>query len=203
MDYITLAEAKTWLGITDTASDAILSDLISVVSEAVDGWCETTFGAAQTKTNELHDGRRQDTLVPKGFPVIGITQIVLGVAADGSGGSVLGTDMYQADESVVRFLFGSLPQVRGYVRVDYTWGYASVPLRVKQAVKIGVEGYWRMRTRQAVGITSRSKEGESINYARTWSQEAGLPAESVGLLKEFRMLEWPSGPGTSMATRNT
>ncbi len=202
--YITLAEAKAWLGIDllDITKDTLIDGLIDTVKEAINAWTESDFSGPKVVTNELHDGRRQDVIVPKGYPLISVEQIVLGVNGAGAGGSVLESLGYNYDDVEIRLRYLNMPQQRSYMRVDYTWGYATVPMRVKTASKIAVEGYYRMRARQSVGITSKAKEGESISYKGSWDAEAGLPKEAVSLLADFRRLEWPDGPGGEMSIRN-
>jgi SRSO17 transposase len=206
MGYITNDEAAKWIGLAlplTADQDAIITSLIATVSECIDAYTETRFDGAQVKTNELHDAARNDVICFEQWPVISVQAVKVGVGGDGSGGVVVAATEYNFDDSELRFRFLSLPLQRGYVRLDYTWGYATVPERVKQACKIGVEGYWRHRARQAVGIASKSKEGESISYRGTWDAQAGLPKESVSLLADFRFCEWPSGARGEMATRRS
>ena len=82
--YITLNEAKLWLGIelTDTTKDTIISDLIETVSEAIDGWTESRFDGPIVVTNEIHDARRQDILIPRGWPLISVQSVRLNVNTD-------------------------------------------------------------------------------------------------------------------------
>jgi hypothetical protein len=206
MGYITTSVAAAWLSLPAPLSPettTLLTDLINTVSECIDAYTETRFDGPQVLTGEIHDAVRNDVIMFENWPVISVQQIVVGVAADGSGGSVVSTDQYNHDESEIRFRFLSLPLQRGYVRLDYTWGYAAVPERVKLATKLGVEGYFRLRARQGVGVTSKSKEGESISYRGAWDAKAGLPTEAIGLLADFRFSEWPAGAKGEMAIRRS
>jgi len=193
MSYITLNEAKEWLGIslTDTTKDTLLTDLIASSCDAIDAWTESKFNAPIVVTKELHDVRRQDVIIPEGWPLISVQKVVAGVDSQGNGGSELPSASYNSDSVEIKMLNFNLPKSRGYLRVDYTYGYAVIPAKVKLATKITVEGYYRMRTRQAVGITSKSKEGESISYQGAWHKEAGLPVEAIGLLSSYRRIDWP------------
>jgi uncharacterized phiE125 gp8 family phage protein len=198
-EFITLAEAKAWLGIkdTDTSQDAIVEPLIRSVSESIERYVEVKFEETEVE-NEIHDGRRQDVLIPKGYPLVSVEAVLVNVSSDGSGGTVVDPSLYVVEDECITLRL-HLPQGRGLVRVDYTHGYADVPERVKMATRIGVEAYYRQRDRKTVGVTSKSKEGESVNYQKGWDTKAGLPMESIGLLADFRQLEWPT---TTMATRN-
>lgn len=200
MGYVTLSEAKAWLGITDTSKDTLITGLITAVSEAIDGWTGTRFDGVQTVTGELHDARRQDVLVPLGYPVIAVTGVTLGVLGDGSGGVALSALDFTYDEVEVKILARNLPQGRAYAKLAYTWGYTTCPERVKLATNLAVEGFLKLRGR--VGVTSKSKEGESISYKTGWDKEAGLPIECVAILSAFRRIDFDFGSGTAMATRN-
>jgi type II secretory pathway pseudopilin PulG len=49
MAYTTLADLKTWLGITATTDDDALNDLLAAIESAIDLYCDRHF-RAQTKT---------------------------------------------------------------------------------------------------------------------------------------------------------
>lgn len=213
MTYIALADAKAWLGIddSDTTKDAIITDLITAVDEAIDAWTGTRFDGIQTTTRELHDARRQDILLPLNGPITEVTNIYMGVNSDGSGGSVLDPAGYRYDDTEIAMIYMHMPMQRGLVAVTYKWGYSSVPSRVKLASKLGVEGYFRMRQNKTVGgsTRSRAKEGETITYSagstggsRNNGWEGGLPPEAINVLSEFRRVDFDFGAGTAMATRN-
>lgn len=201
--YVTRAEAKAYLGLEtgNTAYDDLIDDWILVVSEAIDAWTESRFDGPIVVTGEIKEARRQDIIIPKRWPMLSVQQIVLNVLADGTGGSVLPATEYNFDEVEIRLRWLTLPFQRGYLRLDYTWGYAAVPARVKLATKLGVEGYFRMKKSQSVGIKIRSKEGESISFDGAWNQQAGLPGPAVSLLSDFRRIDFDLGDAT-IATRN-
>lgn len=207
MSYITALEAAKWIsGITIPLSsdvEQILNDLIATVDEAINAYTETRFDGPQVLANERHDCGRNDIVLFENWPCISVQQVVANVNADGSGGSVIPATEYNYDDAELRFRFQHMPLQRGYLRIDYTWGYAAVPARVKQAAKLGVEAYWRHRARQGVGITSKSKEGESISYRGAWDALSGLPKEATSLLADFRYCEWPAGARGELATRRT
>lgn len=198
MSYITLAEAKTWLGVTGTTEDAVLGDIIAAVDGAIDNFCDVKF-AETTVENEIHDARRSDTLVPKHWPIRSVQAVRIGVNADGTGGSVIPATDYTVSEEAIRFRHLTMSQQRGYIALDYKHGLDGVPQPVKMAARLSVEGYYRMRARKSVGVVSKAKEGESISYSGAWHGQSGLPNEAVALLRDYRLVDFPGG---SMATRN-
>ena len=214
MPYLTLADSKTWLGIepSDTTKDSLLTELISAVEEAINAWTGTQFDSVQTTTNELHDARRQDVLLPLNGPIRTVTSVKVGVNSDGSGGQALDAAGYRYDDTEIAMIYMHMAHQRGLVAITYTWGYDSVPARVSLAAKLGVEGYYRMRQNKTVGgiAKSRAKEGESISYgsgtatggSRNNGWEGGLPPEAINILSEFRRVDFDFGSGTAMATRN-
>lgn len=206
--YVTLDDVKGWLGLPltpDATKDPILARLIKTVEKKIDVWTASVFDEPVVVATppEIQDARRQDIIIPRGYPIISIQALKFGVNADGSGGMEIPATEYNFDEVEIRLRAeGNMPLARGYISIAYTWGYDEVPPDVEQATLIGVEGYYRMRARQSVGVTSKAKEGESVSYKGTWDQEAGLPVEAVGLLSDYRRIEWPDGAGGQMATRN-
>lgn len=195
---ITLAELKTWLSITDSSQDDILNAILPAVYEVIEDYCETSF-AEQTVTNEVHDCSRADTIGVEGWPITSVQAVRLNCAADGTGGATIPVTEYVVREEEIVLRTTSLPKGRGLVAVDYKYGFTAVPEKVKLAAKITSEGYYRMNARKSVGITSKSKEGESINFAKSWtgggepgSKGAGIPIEAIGLLQEYRDIGWPS-----------
>lgn len=198
---VTLASAKAWLTIPvlDTTQDATLEVIVAAVNDAIEAYCDASFSPVVVES-EMHDARRQDVIVPDGWPVISVERLAVGTNALGIGGTELTTEEYLVRDGEIVLVGRSLPQGRGLVAIDYTHGYVAVPSKVTMAGMLSVEAYYRMKTNKQVGIVSKAKEGESINYQKGWSERAGLPNEAIGLLAEYRVLGYPSG--TSMATRN-
>lgn len=198
MSFITLQEAKDWLSITGAAQDALLTSLIETADELIIDHCDTDF-TDKTVVNEIRDSRRSDTIITRHFPILSVQKVVVGCNVDGTGGVELTPDSYVVRDEMIVLRNGHTPQGRGLVRLDYHHGYATVPKRAKLAAKITVEAYYRQKTRGSVGISSKSKEGESISYRGSWDKASGLPTEAIGLLSEFRVIEFPVD---EMATRN-
>lgn len=197
LNIVGLEELKTWLGVTGTASDSILTAIGETVEGLINDYCDTRFDGVQTVTGEILDGRRADILLPEHLPIVAVTRIALWCETDGSGGTNLDAADYIVRPEEIALKGQYTPKGRGLIAIDYTWGYADIPARVKMAARIACEAYYRQRARQSVGITSRSKEGESVSYKDAWSKEWGLPQEAIGLLAPYRTaMEWPSSYST-------
>lgn len=200
--WVTLDEIKAWLGIelTDTTQDTKLLQLRDTVTESIVDYTGQQF-EIDTYTGELLDGRRGDILLTENWPIVTVTELVVGCLPDGSGGSVVPPDAYDVREDEIALISGVFPRGRGLIKVSYTAGYPSVPSKVKTALLLGVQGYFNVQTKNLVGITTRSKEGESVSYAGAWNKTYGLPNDSIGLLTEYREMGW--GERSTMAIRNT
>jgi hypothetical protein len=74
-----------------------------------------------------------------------------------------------------------------------------VPADVKHAVYEGVKANYQMRKRNAEGVTSRSKNGESESYGASWDQTTGLPSSVIAKLKNYKVWEIPN---INMSQRN-
>lgn len=199
MSLTTLKDIKTWLAVTDTSQDAILTMLQNSVEASIVKYCETDFDS-HAKLNEILDGQRQDIVVPENFPIISVQGLRVGTYVDGSGGIPLNTitDIIVREyEIALRSAYTA--KGRGYVALDYTYGYAEIPPQVKMAAILGVEGMYRRKTRGNIGIRSRGKEGETESYSGMWDDATGLPAEVVKMLAPYRHMEFPV---SAMATRS-
>ena len=73
VDLVTTAEVNTYLGLsTSSATDTLIAELIDIVSEDVETFCNTTFSSDTTVEN-LDGGKL--FLITKKAPVISITVI--------------------------------------------------------------------------------------------------------------------------------
>jgi hypothetical protein len=198
---ISLNEAKAWLGIDagNTSQDSNLQIMIDAVDAVIKDYTEAEF-SPQAVNGEIMDGTRSDTLVPRNSPIISVQQITTDVAW-GLGGNVLDPSEYFVadDKAAILLRWRTTPKGRGTVLVNYTWGYASVPGPVKQAALLSVEAMYHRKARKSIGVSSRSKEGESESFPTAWNMENGLPKEAMALLVPYRSLEFPV---TNTAQRN-
>lgn len=197
---ITLSDAKAWIGIdpSDTSQDTVLQVMIDAVDNIIKDYTEAEF-SPQTVVGEVLDGGRSDTVVPKNSPIISVQHLYVNVWPDGSGGSEVPATEYIAEKDCVVLRWQVTPKGRGLVKLDYTWGYGSVPGPVKQAALLSVEALYNRKNRKSIGISSRSKEGESESYPSAWNMESGLPKEAMAMLVPYRSLEFPI---INTATRN-
>jgi hypothetical protein len=205
MALTTLDDLKTYMGIalSNTALDAILTMFKDSVEEAVINYCETDF-TLQTVTNEVIDAVRSDIIVIKKCPVRSIIQLILNCDMDGQNGLVIDPTEYNFDSNSVSLRNFHTGFSRGYIRVDYTWGYSAVPAGVKMAVYQSVKAEYQRYKQNSEGVASRSKGDESESFGgggsgSAWDPYTGLPKQIVSKLQAYKVYEFPLLP---MAQRN-
>lgn len=199
MSLVKLADIKTWLGIdqTDTTQDAILVMAQKSVEQAIINYCETDFDS-HTVTNEMFDGGRADTIVPKGYPIIKVNQIRFGTNPDGTAGTALNTTTdYLTRPDSIKFKNLYTPIGNANVALDYTYGYDSVPSDIAMAVLLSVEAFIARKSRGTIGISSRSKNGEAERYSSGWDTAVGLPNEVVSMIRIYKPIEFPIKVGSA------
>jgi hypothetical protein len=213
-------DVKPWLGIdvAETKHDAVLTTILKSVEKSVLNYTEAAF-TQQVVVGELLDGNDSDTITPRNSPIASVQQVVFNVQTDGTGGNALdqasyylpkdmdeiGPD-YEGDDprgsSGILLRHMGTPRGRGYVRVDYTYGYDGVPPDVKHAILLAIEADFRRKGRKSIGTAGRSKKDESERFTNSmtgWDKKTGLPQEVVYKLNPYRVFEFPTQP---MATFN-
>lgn len=211
-------DIKPWLGIdpAETKYDTTLTIIRDSVERSVLNYVESVF--AQRTVTELYDGGGSDSLAVRGIPIVSVTDVILNVNLDGTGGSALDAtsyylpgDMEEVDtydgtgtrgSSAILFRGIKLPRNRGIIRVDYTYGYDGVPPDIKHSILLAVEAEFRRKGRKTIGTSGRSKKDESERFSNplsSWDKKTGLPQEVVYKLNPYRAIEFPVQP---MATFN-
>lgn len=126
MGYITVAEAKTWLGITDQSEDEQILALIEAASAAVSAVGNRDFDK-QTVT-EYYYGMASSYLFLRRTPVISVDSVEInGTAVE-----------FTSDSLTVKRTNGTF-QTSDYVKVTYTGGFEPIPADVKLATKMTVQ----------------------------------------------------------------
>jgi len=146
--YATLAEVKAALRITDTIDDSLLEMATESASRLIDGYANRSFYNAGTATRYFVADNDFLTNIDD---AITITQVATDSSADGTydiiwqptdyqleplNGRVDGLERpYDAIRAIGDYTFpiwGS----EGLVKVTGTWGFASIPIAVRQAAII-------------------------------------------------------------------
>ena len=211
MALTTLADLKTYLGITDTSEDDLLNLLIADADAAILGYLDRAI--EQASLTEYYSGDGTTNLLLQQRPVTTITSVhvdAAGYAGQGSGAFdsttewTAGTDFYA--QSVVEnesntgniiaikgpgtftadhqpMTWGEWPRGTGNIKVVYTAGYSTVPSDLAAACRILVA--W-MRSSRENGMPVKSEKLGSYSY--TLLEDTGIPelATIRGLCNRYR-----------------
>jgi len=205
MALTTLAENKVYLGIdpSDTSQDVIIEIFREAVEQLILNFCECSFEPViiSGPPGEILDGDRSDVILPRNSPIISVEKVFINVDLDGSNGSeLIENEDFYIDDNAIILRFIHTPKGRGLVRVDYTFGFASVPPDVKLAVFQSVKAELQRKNRNTEDISSRSKGDERESYAGVFDTKTGLLKTAIAKIQPYRTYEFPN---IGIAQRNT
>ena len=160
-DYLTLPEAKLYLGVTDAVDDAQITGWITAASRAIDKRCNRQFGllaapAARTYRRVLDIDDLQSST---GLTVNGV--------AYASSGAVLLPDNAPADGrpwTAVGFIIQPFPQAPGVPQSNVLvapWGWTAVPAQVPMAAKLQISR-WNSRRDSPYGVAGSPEQGSEM-----------------------------------------
>ena len=157
-DYCTPTDVKSYLNISTTNSDTLLSAMISGYSAAIDNWTNRTF--TQTTTTYKANGNGSAILMLKDYPVISVSSVTVdGIAYIQSDGKTSG---YIADDFAIYLIGARFNKGFQNVSVSYSFGYATIPNDIKQTV-IELVAY-KFKETDRIGLQSKTLAGEVISY---------------------------------------
>lgn len=178
-DLTILATLKTELGITDTASDAYLADLIRQASDTVTRYCgRATFNRETVQQTERLTCRRECIVLDR--------DILPAITSVTEGGTALTADEYELDGSLLYRLCGDVRICWAACKVVivYAAGYVSltdVPYDLERAVLITAAAWHSAKGRDPM-LRSETTEGVG---ATSWIATAGMaamPPQAVSIL---------------------
>lgn len=180
-----LADVKSYLGITDSNSDAVLTTLISNASTAIESYCNRVF--AQATYTETRNGGCGPKLYLMNGPVTAVTSVTVnGQSVPPAPDAV--SYGFVFDSSIVYIRPGGYPGefYKGIqnVTVVYTAGYATTPPDVNQACVLWVAAIFAKRSRI-------DKKSETLGQQQTQSYDTGpMPAITKQMLSSY--VRWNS-----------
>ena len=146
--YATLAEVKAALRITDTIDDALLEMAVESASRLIDAYCARSFYNAGTAVRYFAAANDYVTNIDD---AIAITQVASDSSADGVFDIIWQADDYQLEPlngrvDGLEWPYNAIRAVgdytfpvwnsEGLVKVTGTWGFATIPMAVRQATII-------------------------------------------------------------------
>ena len=194
---VTLANMKSFLGITDAASDTEITRLINVASQSIE---RVTLRVLVNSTHtEYLDGRRTNLLQTRQWPITGGAspngkpEIYLD---DGNGDFPISTLLddttywvHEMGTQIIRRVNWPL----GYrnIKIVYTSGYgvggasAAMPSDLEDAAMQYVGWLYRMNNDRRLGVDTKTKLGETVRYTQ------GIPEFIQNLIEPYVRQEFP------------
>lgn len=178
---VSLADVKTYLGISGSADDAALTAMILAVSWQIEKFCNRFF-SPRTVTERIEAEDDFTHIILAHAPVTAVTSIAFAGTAETVGDWL----RLETNGTLVRNDGGNnSPTV---VTVVYTAGYASVPPAVTQAVKDAMSSAWTAKSLDPTLTSESVPDVGSVTYASgaDGRHKSGLPWSVVGALSPFR-----------------
>lgn len=136
---VTLAEMKTYLGEATTDYDAFLTQQITVVSEAIEAYCQRRF----EQTDYTQTFYKEDVIANRAvidevtcyhFPITAVTSVLSKDAVGDAGTAVEDYRYHSATGKIIKKRYTGTFFDRDILEVTYTAGYATIPAPVTQVV---------------------------------------------------------------------
>jgi hypothetical protein len=169
---VSLADMKTYLGETTTDYDVFLTEQLSVVSEAVENYCGRKFAQANyTQTFYYKDfkGENVDKLPLYHYPVSTITSVE-------KDGEVVDPADYRVSPKTWFLQYENSQWFTDQynIVVEYTAGYATIPMTIQACVKSIVEEKY-----------NKKKSGVAINFGQD-VQQISIPG-SINIAFDYTL----------------
>lgn len=154
-DYITSAELKTELKITDSTDDAWIALVVTAASRAVDRHTRRQFGLVDTPVERVCPGATYRSERGRWSVPIPDLMTVTGLAVDVGGTTTTDATLEPVDAALegkpwTRLVLGYLgdytwPDADRSVTVTARWGWTSVPATVKTATLLQAQRFYARR----------------------------------------------------------
>jgi Phage gp6-like head-tail connector protein len=159
-DLTTLTNVKSWLGLTGTSDDTLLTRLITAESIHIQSYLYRTIAA--TAYTETRDGPDNDRLALANWPINSVSLVKIDDVIVPASTDLVASQGYSFTERFIELSGYWFTKGRGNVVVTYNAGYATTPFDLEQAcIELVVRRY---RERDRIGAKSKSVGGETISY---------------------------------------
>ena len=158
-DLTTLANVKSWLNVSSSMDDALLSRLITAVSNNIQQWLNRQI--ASQSYNETRDGNGKTRMVFYDYPVTAVASVMVDdnqipLSTD------INTPGYWFNERELMLRDYEFCRGEGNVSIQYTAGYATTPPELEQACIEVIALRYSERSR--IGHQSKSLQGETVSF---------------------------------------
>lgn len=153
LDLTTLANVKSWLGITVGTFDTDLSRLITSASAFAQNVMNRTI--ASTAYSEQRDGHGGTSIITSNYPILSVASVVID-------GVVVPSANYSSNANGIYLTSGAFNRAKNNVTLNYTAGFASTPQDLEQAIIETIAVRWKEKDR--IGMSSKSLAGETTSF---------------------------------------
>ena len=198
---ITVAEAKSFLQITGTTYDTLITGYCGYITAEINSYVGRNLESA-TYTNEVLNfesanfdldentpfdlGTPQSTVQLKNYPVAsvsGTAQITISYDGDPF---VLDDDFKVDTDTGTVYFYTSSTDYQRKLLATYTAGYSTIPDDIKLVALMGVKDLFRsggVTTQGDLNVTSKSVGDFSVNYSQVEGVKSYLESNSMILNK--------------------
>lgn len=181
-DLVSLAEVKTWLGITTTSDDVLLTSLITQISSWADGYTNRTLYS--TTYNLVVDGRGESRKVVPNWPITAINSLTIdGVAIPASSDGIKPGYVFDVEQPKITLIGYRFTRGLSNVVINYTAGYTTFPQNLVLAAKQLIANRYRGRS-WAGKVSASGLAGQSSNY---FTKDEATP-EVLRILDSYRRI---------------
>lgn len=160
----TLANVKSYLNITDTNSDTIITALIPRITDLIQSFCNRIFGAADYV--EFHNGDSQKELFLKNYPVNSVASIYDDPDRTFDSLSLIAATDYAVESLTgIVYLDIQLSEGRQSVKVAYNGGYATIPSDLEHAAILMITAEFldsRTDVNTPDGVSEKERRTDSV-----------------------------------------
>lgn len=185
----TTAKVKTYLGITDSASDSVIELLINQATMFIENYCGGRKFLSQAYV-DIVDTKNTDKLFFEQYPVTALTEVAYRsgtISAPVWVAYSVENYLLYAKAGYVKF-FNTLPVTSQGIRLSYTAGYLidfanettashTLPFELTMACTELVA--YKLNTRQSQGISSQSTEGQSVTFKGNGDNDMPMSVKQV------------------------
>lgn len=158
-DMTSLANVKQYLGLTTSDDDALLTRLVTAMSEGIESCLNRVVTSASY--TELRDGNGKDVMMFANIPATGVTSVkVNGLPIPLAPG--ITSYGYRFDETLLMLNGATFDRGRRNIEITYTAGFTSTPKDLEQACIELVA--LRYKEKDRIGHVSKSLAGETVSF---------------------------------------
>lgn len=175
----TLAELKSYLGITGTSEDVLLTILLDSANDFVEGYIGREIASATYTEYADGDGQREILLV--NYPVISTTSFEENTGTlETPVWTPIDPELYKLSPKVGK-IFLTFYKKRGFqnYKIVYIAGFATIPGDIKLATLKLASGYYNTRTSD--GIKSEGVAGDSLVF-----ETSEISSDVLVILNNYR-----------------